>query len=292
MPARLRLPSAAIIIIDGRLVRQTIEKGFDFMQFCSLYSGSSGNCLYVAHGRTRLLVDAGLSGKKIEQGLVSADVLPTELDGILITHEHRDHIHGAGVLSRRYNLPIYANAATWEAMAPELGKIDGDNVRFFVTGVPFDIGDLQIDSFPISHDAAEPVGFAIDSGNHSLGIATDTGVMTDTILGSLKGRELVVLESNHDAAMLETGPYPYPLKRRIAGEHGHLSNDTAGDTAVALAESGVKQIVLAHLSHENNLPILAYQTSKGFFEASGISERDTRLAVARRHERSSIFDVC
>ena len=289
MPARLRLPSAAIIIIDGRLVRQTIEKGFDFMQFCSLYSGSSGNCLYVAHGRTRLLVDAGLSGKKIEQGLVSADVLPTELDGILITHEHRDHIHGAGVLSRRYHLPIYANAATWEAMAPELGKIDGDNVRFFVTGVPFDIGDLQIDSFPISHDAAEPVGFAIDSGNHSLGIATDTGVMTDTILGSLKGRELVVLESNHDAAMLETGPYPYPLKRRIAGEHGHLSNDTAGDTAVTLAESGVKQIVLAHLSHENNLPILAYQTSKDFFKASSISRRTRSRRYARETTNSTRF---
>lgn len=261
------------------------------MKFCSLYSGSSGNCLFVSHGDTRLLVDAGLSGKKIEQGLMSIAELPAQIDGILITHEHRDHIHGAGVLSRRYDLPIYANAATWEAMAPDIGKIAGHNIRMFVTGVPFAIGDLGVDTFGISHDAADPVGFTFDSGAHTVGIATDTGIVSPEIAQALAGRDLVVLESNHDAGMLETGPYPYALKHRIASKLGHLSNDTAGEMAVDLAESGVKQIVLAHLSHENNLPILAYQTTQNFFKQAGISEKDTRVAVARRHERSSVFDL-
>lgn len=261
------------------------------MKFCSLYSGSSGNCLFVAHGATRLLVDAGLSGKKIEQGLASIDELPAQIDGILVTHEHRDHIHGVGVLSRRYDLPVYANAATWEAMAEDIGKIKGHNIRLFATGVPFDIGDLEIGTFSISHDAADPVGFTFDSGSHTIGIATDTGVVSSEVKAALSGRDLVVLESNHDTAMLETGPYPYYLKHRIASDVGHLSNDTAGDTAVALAESGVKQIVLAHLSHENNLPILAYQATQNFFKRAGISEGDTRVAVARRHERSSLFEL-
>lgn len=261
------------------------------MKFCSLYSGSSGNSLFVAHGGTALLIDCGVSGKKIEQAMADIDELPARLAGILITHEHRDHIHGAGVMARRYHLPLYANAATWEAMRDDLGKLKDENIRVFETGQAFAVGDLEINTFPISHDAAEPVGFTIDSGSHTVGIATDTGVMTDAILSHLKNKDLVVLESNHDRGMLETGPYPYALKRRIAGDHGHLANDTAGGVAVSLAESGVKQILLAHLSHENNLPVLAYQTSLSAFQGAGVSEKDTRLAVARRHEHSSVFDL-
>lgn len=261
------------------------------MKFCSLYSGSSGNCLFVSHGDTTLLVDCGVSGKKVEQAMMDIDALPAQLSGILITHEHRDHIHGAGVMARRYHLPIYANEGTWQAMIDDLGKLKDSNIRLFETGKAFHIGDLEINSFPISHDAAEPVGFTIDCGSRTVGIATDTGIMTDTILNNLKEKDLVVLESNHDRGMLETGPYPYPLKRRIAGDHGHLANDTAGENAVKLAESGVKNIVLAHLSHENNLPLLAYQTSLAAFEGAGVSEKDTRLVVARRHMHSSVFDL-
>ncbi|MDD2414474.1 MAG: MBL fold metallo-hydrolase [Eubacteriaceae bacterium] len=262
------------------------------MKFCSLFSGSSGNCLFVSQGNTRLLVDAGLSGVRIEKALCSIDELPAGLTGILVTHEHRDHTHGVGVLSRRYDLPIYANPGTWDAMAPDLGKIAGHNVRLFNTGVPFDIGDLEIDSFPTSHDAKEPVSYGIGDGKHTLGIATDTGILTEALAQFLYGRELVVLESNHDAGMLETGPYPYPLKRRIAGEKGHLSNDVAGKAACDLVQSGVKEIVLAHLSQENNLPLLAYQTTEGRLKAEGITVgQDVGLTVAKRHQCGHVYAI-
>lgn len=260
------------------------------MKFCSLFSGSSGNCLFVESGGTRLLVDAGLSGIKIEKALLAIDELPASIDGILVTHEHRDHIHGVGVLSRRFNLPVYANAGTWQAMAGDLGKIDGRNVRMISTLTPFALGDLLVTAFPISHDAADPVGYTFDDGHSTMGIATDTGVLTETILDNLLGKDLVVLESNHDAGMLETGPYPYPLKRRIAGSRGHLSNDTAADAACRLVESGVKSLVLAHLSQENNVPVLAYQTTSNQFQTEGIKvDRDVTLEVAPRHQRTGVY---
>ena len=212
------------------------------MKFCSLYSGSSGNSLFVSHSKTKLLIDAGLSGKRIEQALCAVDELPAQLGGILVTHEHRDHIHGVGVLSRRYDLPVYANFATWESMRDSLGKIAEHNVRVFETGQAFVIGDLQIEAFNTSHDAVESVGFTIDSGCSSVGIATDTGVITPRIMEALKGRDLVVLESNHDPAMLEAGRYPFPLKQRIKGNHGHLSNEICGETVCTLVRKGLTRL--------------------------------------------------
>ena len=145
------------------------------MTFCSLFSGSSGNSLFVKGGDTRLLIDAGLSGKRIEQALCAIDELPAQINGILVTHEHRDHIHGVGILSRRYNLPIYANFATWQRMKNELGKIADANIRVFETGHPFCIADLKIEAFHTSHDAAESVGFIIDSGNRTMAVAGNGG---------------------------------------------------------------------------------------------------------------------
>ena len=262
------------------------------MKFCSLYSGSSGNSLFVSHSKTKLLIDAGLSGKRIEQALCSIDELPAQLGGILVTHEHRDHIHGVGVLSRRYDLPVYANFATWESMRDSLGQIAEHNVRVFETGRAFVIGDLQIEAFNTSHDAVESVGFTIDSGCSSVGVATDTGVITPRIMEALKGRDLVVLESNHDPAMLEAGRYPFPLKQRIKGNHGHLSNEICGETVCTLVKEGLDKVVLAHLSEENNYPLLAYQTTARILEAEGIQPgEDLSLVVASRKNSSEIYEL-
>ncbi|MEG1432499.1 MULTISPECIES: MBL fold metallo-hydrolase [Eubacterium] len=261
------------------------------MKFCSLYSGSSGNSLFVAQGATRLLIDAGLSGKKIEQAMMEIDELPATLSGILVTHEHRDHIHGVGVLSRRYGLPVYANAQTWQGMAGDLGKMKDSNICLFATDVPFSIGDVQITAFPTSHDAAESVGFILDGGHGTMAVATDTGCTTAAMVESLRGHHLVVLESNHDPAMLETGPYPFPLKQRIRGDHGHLSNAAAGETVCELVDSGVPHIVLAHLSQENNYPVLAYQATELALTACGkVPGKDLTLEVAGRSQRSEIYE--
>ncbi len=259
------------------------------MKFCSLFSGSSGNCLVASSGKTTVLIDAGLSGIRIQKALAEVDIDPQKLSGILVTHEHRDHIHGVGVLARRFKLPVYANAGTWQAMASDLGKLADDQKRIFDTGKPFDIDDLLIGSFAISHDAAEPVGFTLSDGLTSMGIATDTGTPTSAMMRALSGKPLVVLESNHDLDMLQTGPYPYPLKRRIAGDLGHLSNKDAGKTAVDLVESGTTHVVLAHLSHENNFPELAYNTAKAALSDEGIRiDRDAALSVAPRSARTKV----
>lgn len=262
------------------------------MKFCSLFSGSSGNSLFISEKNTRLLVDAGLSGKRIERALSDIDELPALLSGILVTHEHRDHIQAVGILSRRYDLPIYANAATWQQMAESLGKIAPKNQCLFETGKPFAIGDLAVEAFPTSHDAAEPVGFTFRNGRKSLAIATDTGIISPLVLEKLKTKDLVVIESNHDPSMLETGSYPYPLKQRIKGSRGHLSNEACADAVCQLVESGVDKVILAHLSRENNYPLLAYQTNARVLAEHGITpEKDLCLTVADRDAISNLYEL-
>ncbi|MDO4288286.1 MAG: MBL fold metallo-hydrolase [Eubacterium sp.] len=262
------------------------------MKFCTLFSGSSGNSMFVASGGTRLLVDAGLSGKRVEQALAEIDELAGQLGGILVTHEHKDHIQGVGVLSRRYDLPVYANFATWERMRGDLGKIDEKNVRVFETGTPFVIGDFRINAFRTSHDAAESVGFVIEDGRASVGIATDTGIVTEDIVGALTGRDLVVIESNHDPSMLEAGSYPFPLKQRIKGDRGHLSNEICAETVKKLVAAGLNKAVLGHLSAENNYPLLAYQTTARILEGEGMKVgEDLSLDVAARNRCGEIYEL-
>ncbi|MEF9919243.1 MAG: MBL fold metallo-hydrolase [Eubacterium sp.] len=262
------------------------------MKFCSLYSGSSGNSLFVSQCETKLLIDAGLSGKRIEQALVSIDELPGEIRGILVTHEHKDHIHGVGVLSRRYNLPIYANEGTWKRMEESLGRIKEHNRFIFETDRPFCIGDLEIEAFSTSHDAAASVGFTINNGSASIGIATDTGMITPRIVEALENRDLVVLESNHDPSMLDAGWYPFPLKQRIKSDYGHLSNAICAKTVETLVRGGVDKVVLAHLSQENNYPLLAYQTTECVLKEAGIiAGEDLSLAVAKRSSSSDIYEL-
>ena len=259
------------------------------MKFCSLFSGSSGNALFLREGSISILIDGGLSGKRITTMMGEIGESPENLTAILITHEHKDHIHGVGVLSRRYDLPIFANEKTWIAIGDECGKIESKNKKIF-DGV-FDFDRIQISPFDLSHDAANPVGFVIDNGKGgTVGIATDTGKTSDVMLKALQPAKLVLLESNHDLGMLETGPYPFALKQRVKGEFGHLSNQDASQFACQLVQQGIKHLVLGHLSGENNMPLLAYQTTELALQQKGIQvDSDTTLEVASRTKCSQVY---
>ncbi len=230
------------------------------IKFCSLYSGSSGNSIFVASGETKLLTDAGLSGRKIINALNSIGEDPSQLSAILVSHEHSDHIKGAGVLSRKFNLPIYASEGTWQAMEGLIGVVDECNKIRFSSYEPFMIGDIRVTPFLIPHDAAEPVGFSFEASGKKATIATDIGCINTDLLSYFEDSDLLLLESNHDAQMLKVGPYPWYLKQRIASSHGHLSNEAAGEVIAYMAQKGTKCFLLGHLSQENNFPELAYQT--------------------------------
>ncbi|MEI3428230.1 MAG: MBL fold metallo-hydrolase [Christensenellales bacterium] len=239
--------------------------------FCPLFSGSSGNAVYVRAGDTRLLIDAGLSGRTISEGLASIGVLPETLSGILVTHEHSDHIKGVGILSRKYHVPIYANDRTWQAMERSLGNIAPGSRRVFESGETFYIGNAGIMPYRISHDAAEPVGYRVYYGGHSVATATDIGVFTKKTLEALSGTDIVLLESNHDIDMLHANDhYSAQLKTRILGLDGHLSNEACGEALLQLYQQGVRHAVLGHLSHENNTPELAMSTVCGVLRAHGL----------------------
>ena len=230
------------------------------LNFCSLYSGSSGNSLFVETQNTKLLVDAGVSCKKIENALQDIKVDPSSIDGILITHEHTDHVQGLGTLSRKFDLPVFVNQETLDAMPKQKDKIPDKNIKTFKISDKFEIGDLLIDPFSIPHDAANPCGFNIYKDDKKISIATDIGHMTNNILKSLEGSLFLMLEANYDPEVLRCSSYPFSLKSRIAGPTGHLPNETAGKTISYLLKSGLKNAMLGHLSKESNFPELAYQT--------------------------------
>lgn len=224
------------------------------MLFCVLASGSRGNALWVEDQDQAVLLDAGLSGRELERRIELSGLNRRKLRAILVSHEHTDHIAGVGVLARRFDLPVYINPATLSACGQSLGKI---NPALFTTGRAFALGPLHIHPFSVSHDAADPVGFTFAAKNTKLGVATDLGVATALVQTRLAGCTAVILESNHDPEMLQNGPYPYDLKRRVAGRHGHLSNPQAGELLNLLNHQELKRIILAHLSETNNRPDLA-----------------------------------
>ena len=259
--------------------------------FCTLASGSSGNCHLMTNDSEALLIDAGLSGKQIQSRLADIGMDAAYLTGILISHEHQDHIHGAGVLSRRFGLPIYANEKTWNAMEHKLGAVKPINKRVFDSSKPFQVGSIRVTPYHLSHDAAEPVGFVIETNDRKICIATDLGRIPDDFYAWMKDADLVVMESNHDVEMLQVGRYPYVLKRRILSEYGHLSNETAGDTIVQLVHCNVKSVLLAHLSKENNFPELALSTVTGILAKNGmIPGRDVELNLSVRETVSCLYD--
>lgn len=233
------------------------------IKFCSLSSGSSGNCHFIGTDRTKILVDAGFSGVQIERLLVSVNIDINTIDYILVTHEHLDHVKGAGVLSRRYDIPILANEKTWLGMEKTIGCIKEENIKTFKTNVDFNLDDLSIHPFRIHHDAKEPVGYIVYYRNCQISIATDTGWIDNSIKEKIKGSDLYLVEANHDVDMLKEGSYPYFLKQRVLSNEGHLSNLAAGEVLAETLLGKGEIVVLGHLSRENNTPDLAYETVRG-----------------------------
>ena len=261
------------------------------MKFCSLYSGSSGNSIFIASDNTRVLIDAGLAGKKIDEALKHIGEEASSIDGIFITHEHIDHIKGVGVLSRKYDIPIYANDNTWAVMEKNIGKIKEHNIRIMDRRSSITINDLEIRSFNIPHDAIAPVGYTVSYAGKNASVVTDFGVFTEEIRDNIIDSDIILLESNHDVNMVRMGPYPYKLKLRVLGENGHLSNEDCGSAIVSLLKNDKKkQIVLGHLSGTNNHPDLAYQTVVDVLSANGIRPGDdVILQLASRHNPSEII---
>ena len=250
--------------------------------FCSLYSGSSGNSLFVESENTKLLVDAGVSSKKIEEALANLEIDPTSIDGILITHEHSDHVQGLGTFAKKFNLPVFVNEKTLDAMPKQKEKISEKNIKLFNINEKFEIGDLKVKPFSIPHDAANPCGFNIFKDDKKISIATDIGHMTNGILKNLEDSIFIMLESNYDPDVLKYSKYPYQLKTRIAGPDGHLSNELAGKTISYLLNSGLKQAVLGHLSKQSNFPELAYKTVIDEIMCTKYDENSLKLSVASR----------
>ena len=283
--------NGGIVVVCARRGAQMGVK----MRLCSIASGSSGNCIYIGSDATHLLVDTGISGKRVEQGLKELALSPKDLDGILITHEHADHISGLGVLTRKYEIPVYATEGTIRAMLEggSLGKVEESLFRPVREDVKFTLKDLIINPMHISHDAAQPVGYRISYGNKRVGICTDLGVYNDYTVECLKGMDAILLEANHDVNMLQVGPYPYYLKQRILGERGHLSNENSGRLLCRILHDKLKTILLGHLSKENNLPELAFESVRMEInmDANPYKAGDFDIRVARRSEISPVVFV-
>lgn len=260
------------------------------MELCSITSGSSGNCIYVGSDYTHLIVDAGISGKRIDEGLNSLGLKTEDLDGILITHEHSDHIAALGVLSRRYGIPIYASKGTIEGIlaSKSMGTIPRELFHEISADESFEINDIRVNPIRVSHDANEPLAYRLENSGHSMGVCTDLGKYDDYIVDSFKGVEVLLLEANHDVNMLQVGKYPYYLKRRILGERGHLSNESSGKLLCRLLHDDLKMVLLGHLSAENNLAELAYETVRLeiLMDETAYRPDDFQIKVASRSECS------
>lgn len=263
------------------------------MKFCPLYSGSSGNSIFIGTEKAKILIDAGLPGKKISEALLQIGESPEDLDGIFVTHEHIDHVKGIGVISRKYDIPIYANGSTWSAMEASVGKIKEHNIKIMDRRNIVDIQDMSIKSFVIPHDAVCPVGYTVFNKDKKVSVATDFGVFTEEIYVNIKDSDIVLLESNHDVNMLKFGPYPYNLKRRILSEVGHLSNDDCGAAIIELTKFSLgKKIVLGHLSNTNNNPHLAYETVLSVVREKGIEVgHDVSISMANRNMPSESISL-
>ncbi len=263
------------------------------MKLCSISSGSDGNCIYVGGKDTNILVDAGISGKKIEAGLSDIDVDPSKIDGIFVTHEHGDHIAGVGVMARRYHIPIYSTVETIYAMlhTKNVGKIPAELLHYVEPDQKLILKDMEICPFSISHDAANPVAYTFEQDGHKMGVATDLGTYDAYTLEHLRDSEILLLEANHDVNMLQVGPYPYILKQRILGRKGHLSNMVSANLLCDIINEKMKHIILGHLSKDNNFPDLAYETVKCELEEKGYKCKSGFLSVAKCFQATSVFEI-
>ena len=261
-------------------------------RLCPIASGSSGHCTYIEADDKRFLVDVGISGKKVIAGLEAIDVDPASINGIFITHEHSDHIKGIGIYSRKYNVPIYATQKAWDKLLGDnmIGAIKEENIRIIEKEVYLEIESLKIMPYGIYHDAVDPGGYIFEYEDKK--ITTDIGTIAERILGFLRNLDGILLEFNHDVNMLQAGSYPFPLKRRILSDVGHLNNEAAAKALVDIYHPGLKWAVLGHLSKDNNVPDLAYLTAKQALEESAIKVgEDIEVFVAKRDEVSKWFCV-
>jgi phosphoribosyl 1,2-cyclic phosphodiesterase len=253
------------------------------VKFCVLASGSSGNCALIATERTRVLVDAGLSFRELVKRLASVGERPDRIDAILITHEHCDHISGVARFARRVPVPIYmtrltAPAIEWDNAAPR--------IELFQAGARFAVGDIEIDSFTIPHDAIDPVGFCFRAQGIKIGLVTDLGYIPDSIKFHLRGSQVLMLESNHDLDMLKVGPYPWAVKQRVMSRNGHLSNEVVGDYVSHEFDSSTASLILGHLSEHNNHPEIVRMVAQQALDRRGLA---TRLVVAGQKQPTEVF---
>ncbi|WP_022777269.1 MBL fold metallo-hydrolase [Butyrivibrio sp. AE3009] len=264
------------------------------MRFTSIASGSSGNCTYVGSDNTHILIDAGVSKKRIEEGLKGLDLGLSDISAIFVTHEHVDHISALHTILKKYDIPIYATVGTIQGIRNSDKKSEMIQSRFIpvVADKQVSVGDMIIDPMTISHDALDPCGYRVYCQGKKVGVATDLGCYTEYTVDCLTDCDALLLEANHDVRMLQTGPYPYQLKRRILGDKGHLSNEKSGELLCRLLNDKMKGIFLGHLSQENNLPELAYETVRVEIEMGDTPYRgnDFPLIVASRSELSPILE--
>lgn len=247
------------------------------MRYCSLFSGSSGNCTYIATSNGGVLVDTGVSAKRIQQALCEREIDAKSIKAVLVTHEHTDHVSGLRVLCKRYGWPVLASEGTLDALVQK-GCVEAD-VRLYVVSAdkPLTIGEMCVTPFWTPHDSRASMGFRFDAEDRSMAVATDMGYIMPEVMDILRGCDLLHIESNHDPLMLRNGPYPYPLKMRILSDRGHLSNDACAAVLPELVRSGTTRIALAHLSQHNNTPQLAERTAREALMAQGISVGDDCL---------------
>ncbi|MBQ7487211.1 MAG: MBL fold metallo-hydrolase [Clostridia bacterium] len=259
------------------------------MIFCPLASGSAGNCTYVSFGDKRFLIDAGISATKITNALKQLGLSPADLDGILVTHEHVDHVKGIYVFTRKYGVPIYANTGTWHGILKRDPDIPMEYRYAFETGMDFYLGNVNIMPFAIPHDANDPVGYVLRCSGLSAAVATDIGHINDEWVRAVSGSQAVLIEANHNVEMVLAGPYPYHLKQRILSRRGHLCNEDCARVLMQLYANGTQAAYLGHLSGENNTPEVAYDTVSGMLIEAGIRPgEDLALNVARRDQISDM----
>lgn len=254
------------------------------MRVCLLASGSKGNSLFVEAGETKILIDAGLSAREIVARLASIEVAVSEIHGIIVSHEHNDHIRGAGTLARKFDIPVLLS---YPASRETAGHFRSARLIEFESGCSFEFRDLLIDPFPITHDTVDPVGIVVESRDGRIGVATDLGLATRLVREKLKGCRALVLESNHDEEMLANGPYPWHLKQRIKSRHGHLSNREAADLLADVLGPGLESVFLAHLSEVNNHPEKALDAFMKTLAVSSVCA--PRVVVGTQQIVSEVF---
>lgn len=262
--------------------RQSSSTTSESLCVCLLASGSRGNCIYISNGIHSILIDAGLSGVEFERRMRAKGLSPEAIDAVVVSHEHNDHIHGVGILSRRYRIPVYATPQTYDHAAHKLGRLETLNP--FECGRTFHIGTFEIHPFAISHDAEDPSGFTIRHQNHTIGIATDLGIATSMVKAHLRTCDLLILEANHDEKLLENGPYPWPLKQRVKSRLGHLSNEASKQLLMDVRHDRLSHVILAHLSQQNNTPRHALREV-----GQALHQSRTQLAIADQDSGSDLY---